>query len=312
MNPLHPAGLAAALPGERIGITGRAGRLVLYAAGEGPALLLIHSINAAASAAEVRPLAAHFAASRRVFSLDLPGFGLSERSDRHYSPRLMTDAVLAAVEEVRRQTGGAAVDALALSLSSEFLSRAAVEAPAAFRSLALVSPTGFSGRGRPLRGPPGASRGKPWIYRLLRGPGWGRSLYRGLTRPAVIRYFLRRTWGSDAIDETLWRYDIQTARQPGAEFAPLYFLSGELFSADIHTVYESLSLPVWLSHGVRGDFTDYSASARVAGRPNWRISVYPTGALPHFEVPAQFCADYAAWLADPADAPGFSRQAAGT
>ena len=108
----------------------------------------------------------------------------------------------------------------------------------------------------------------------------------------MIRYFLERTWGSKDIDETLWAYDLQTTRQPGAEHAPLHFLSAGLFSSDIHTVYEQLTPPVWLSHGVRGDFTDYSRKTMVEGRPDWHVSVFATGALPYFEVPGEFMAAY--------------------
>ena len=292
--------LPPALPGKRFDLSSAAGRLSLYDSGSGPPLLLIHSINAAGSAAEMRPLQGYFTASRRVFCLELPGFGWSERTDRRYSPRLMTDAVLAAVAEIKSLTGETAIDALALSLSCEFLSRAAVERPDHFRSLALVSPTGLSGR-RDLRGPPGTTRGKPWLYRLLRGPtrmpGWRRRVYGWLTRPAVIRYFLRRTWGSRAIDDELWLYDIKTAREPGAEFAPLYFLSGHLFSADVHSVYERLTQPVFLSHGVRGEFTNYRLEGKIADRPNCRLRVYQTGALPYFEERDLFCSDYDSFLA---------------
>jgi hypothetical protein len=164
--------------------------------------------------------------------------------------------------------------------------------------VALVSPTGFMGL-KPWRGAPGSTRGLPWLHRALRGPGagWGGALFRGLTRPGVIRYFLRRTWGGQEIDEVLWAYDVLTTRQPGAEHAPLWFLSAELFSADIHTVYEQLAMPVWMSHGVRGDFTDYRGKVIVEGRPNWRFSVFPTGAMPYFEVPESFCEAYDAFLA---------------
>jgi len=134
---------------------------------------------------------------------------------------------------------------------------------------------------------------------VLRGLGWGGALYRGLTRPAVIRYFLERTWGSKAIDEQLWAQDVLTARLPGAEHAPLYFLSAGLFSADILSVYESLAQPVWLSHGVRGDFTDYGGRRWLEGRGNWRFSVYATGALPFFELPERFVADYDRFLEGP-------------
>jgi pimeloyl-ACP methyl ester carboxylesterase len=293
--------LPAAVDGTRFVFEKRAGVLNAYEAGKGVPLLLIHSINAAASAAEVAPLVSYYAKTRRVYALDLPGFGFSERSDRRYDPRLMTDAIHDVVDQIRRRCGDAPIDALALSLSCEFLARAAAEFPAAFRTLALVSPTGFRGR-RSRRAPPGTTLFKPWAHRLLSAPGWSESLYGLLTRPGVIRYFLRRTWGSSAIDERLWRYDVLTARQNGARFAPLYFLSGGLFSGDIHSVYEQLAMPVWMSHGVRGDFTDYRGQTLVEGRRNWRLSVFPTGALPFFEVPDRFMAEYDAFLESPPNA----------
>ena len=290
--------LPAAVDGERSEFASVAGRLSAYVAGHGPPLLLVHSINASASAAEMRPLHAHYSATRTVFSIDLPGYGFSDRSDRDYTPRLMTDAVHAITAQIRARCGPAPIDALALSLSCEYLARAAAEAPDAYRSIALVSPTGFRGL-TPWRGAPGSTRGKPWLYKTLRGPGgrWGNAVFRQLTRPGVIRYFLRRTWGSDDIDEGLWAYDVLTTQVAGAEHAPLHFLSAELFSADIHTVYEQLGMPVWMSHGVRGDFTDYRGKGIVEARPNWHFSVFPTGALPYFEVPDDFCTAYDRFLA---------------
>ena len=279
--------IPSAVPGQRLRLNGAAGPLHVYVAGDGPPLLLVHSVNAAASAAEVRPLHEHFAATRTVWSPDLPGYGFSDRSDRAYSPRLMTDALHDVLAAIRQRHGDAPVDALALSLSCEFLARAAVEQPAHLRRLALVSPTGFMGT-TARRGPRGSTRAVPGLLRALRGPGWGGALFRGLTRPGVIRYFLQRTWGAKDIDETLWAYDVLITRAPGAEHAPLHFLGGHLFSADIHTVYEALSQPVWVTHGVRGDFTDYRGLQIVSNRPNWHVDVLPTGALPHFEVPARF------------------------
>lgn len=301
--PLHR--LPAALSGERVEFDSEAGRLSVYVAGSGPPLLLVHSINAAASAAEMRPLHEHYRHSRTVFSVDLPGYGFADRSDRPYTPRLMTDAVHAVVEQMRVRCGTAPTDALAVSLSCEYLARAAAEAPNRYRTVALVSPTGFRGL-RPWRGAPGSTRGQRWLYRALRGPGhsWGSALFRGLTRPGVMRYFLRRTWGSAAIDETLWAYDVITARVPGAEHAPLHFLAADLFSADIHTVYEQLEMPVWMSHGTRGDFTDYRGKTIVEGRPNWRFSVFQTGAMPYFEVLEAFCSEYDRFL----DVPTARRQ----
>lgn len=293
---VHDDQTPPAVSGERFYTQGDAGRVACYVAGSGPPLLLVHSVNAAASAAEVRPLYEHYRASRTVYAIDLPGFGASERSDRVYTPRLMTDALLQVLDAIATRGHASPVNALAVSTGCEFLARAAAEHPERLDHLALVSPTGLRGK-VPRRGPAGSTRGLPWLYRALRGPGWGGALYLGLTRPAVIRYFLERTWGSKAIDEQLWAYDVLTARLPGSEYAPLYFLSGGLFSADILSVYESLTQPVWLSHGTRGDFTDYQGRSWLEGRGNWRFSVYPTGALPHFELPERFIADYDDFLA---------------
>ena len=289
--------LPAAVSGKRFEFDSAAGRLSAYVAGDGPPLLLVHSVNAAASAAEVRPLHERYRQTRTVYSLDLPGYGFSNRSDRRYTARMMTDAVLAATTQVHARHGESPIDALAVSLSCEFLARASSERPQSYRSLALVSPTGFSG-GRARRGPAGSTLAMPWLLAALRGPGWGGPLFRALTRPSVIRYFLRRTWGGDDIDDALWAYDIATTRQPGAEYAPLYFLSGGLFSADIHTVYEALTVSVWMSHGVRGDFTDYRARTIVEGRPNWRFDVFQTGAMPYFELFDEFCVAYDRFLAE--------------
>ena len=271
-------------------------RVAVFQSGEhGPPLLLIHSINAAASTAEVEPLRMRYGSGRRVYCIDLPGFGESDRSDRIYTARLMTDAIVKAASEVCATTGNP-IDALAVSLSCEFLARAASENPTLFRSLAFVSPTAFTGT-KTLRGPAGATRGKEWLYKLLRGPGWGAGLYRQLTRPKVIRYFLERTWGSKNIDEGLWRADVLTSRHPGAHFAPLYFLSAILFSADIHNVYDSIRVPVWVSHGQRGDFVDYRQLPTFAERDHWHVTVFDTGAMVYFEELNAFAEEYGRFLA---------------
>lgn len=292
-----PDSLAPACPGDRRDITGPFGRLTLYSAGVPGAtpLVLVHSVNAAASAFEVRPVYEAFARTRPVVAPDLPGFGLSERSDREYSVRLMTDAVHATVDAVRAAHGGVPVDALAVSLGCEFLARAAVERPEAYRRLALVSPTGFQ-RGARADGAPGGHRGVGWLRRMVAPAAVGETIFRNLTRPGVIRYFLRRTFGHEAIDEGLWAYDCATTRVAGARFAPLAFVSGYLFSTDAQALYRRLTQPVWMCHGVRGDFTDYGSKIEFTGRSHWRCTEYDSGALPHFELREDFLRDCRAFF----------------
>ncbi len=289
--------LAPALEAEPLDLHGRSGRLAGYVRGEGDPMLLLHSINAAGSAYEVRPIFEHFAPSRRVFAPDLPGFGRSDRSDRRYDVGLYVDAVHDALDEIEKRCGAGPVDALALSLSAEFVARAARDAPDRFRSLALVTPTGFRSGSQALRGPEGSNREVPLLHGLLTLPPWRDGLYGLLTRPGTIRYFLRRTWGSSDIDEGLARYDELTTRQPGACHAPYAFLCGRLFSRDIRDVYEALTLPVWLAHGTRGDFKDFSEADWTRRAANWTVQAFESGALPHFEVPERFFPGYERFLA---------------
>ncbi len=288
--------LPPALDAERRTLEGRAGRLACYVAGDGEPLLLVHSINAAGSAYEVRPIFEHFATRRRVYAPDLPGFGASDRSERRYDVRLYVDAIHDVRGEIARECPGRPLDALALSLSSEFLARASNEAPDAFRSLALVTPTGFRAGSERLRAPAGSTREVRGLHALLTLPLWRRGLYGLLTRPGTIRYFLRRTWGSDAIDAGLAAYDDATTDPPGAEHAPYAFLCGRLFSRDVRTVYESLRVPVWLAHGTRGDFADFRGADWARGHERWTVRAFDTGALPHFEQPEAFFAGYEGFL----------------
>ncbi len=299
------ARLPHAVEGERRGIRGRSGWLGYYVAGEGRPLLLLHSINAAGSAYEVRPVFAHFARSRRVYAPDLPGSGCSERSAREYDVGLYVAAVHDMLDEIERDCGPAPPDVLALSLTAEFAARAAIEGQSRFRSLALITPTGFDARSDSLRGAEGSTREIPFLHALLTAPPWRRALYGLLTRPGTIRYFLRRTWGSIEIDEGLAAYDDVITKLPGAEHAPLAFASGRLFSRDIRRVYEALRLPVWLAHGTRGDFQDFRGADWVRGRAGWTVEAFDTGALPHFERPQTFCEAYERFLAslpEPAEA----------
>ena len=105
---------------------------------------------------------------------------------------------------MRQANGGAAVDVLGLSLSAEYVARAQRDAPHSMRRVALVSPTGFS-RAKRRYGPPESTLGLAWLYKTFTWPFWSDGIYRNLTRPGVIRYFLERTWGSKNISEALWR-----------------------------------------------------------------------------------------------------------
>jgi pimeloyl-ACP methyl ester carboxylesterase len=297
--------LPPALAGRRIEVAGQGPDLCAYASepalreasatqADAVPLLLVHSVNASASAAEVRPLFQHYGARRPTLALDLPGFGASQRGALSYTPALMAASVLRAVEQFRAQGFTQPIDVLALSLSCEFVTIAALQQPTWFRSVALVNPTGLESR-REARFANGRTKDKPWLRRLLDAPT-GEPLFRLLTTSASMRWFLERTWGSPVIDETLLAYDEVTSRQPGARHAPAAFIASALFTEGIAERYALIAPPVWLAHGVRGEFADFGGLSRIGPPAHWRWETFGTGAMPHLEAPRLFISRYDAFL----------------
>ncbi len=267
---------------ERIAGTGT-GFLNYYAdsSGEGRPLVLIHSINAAGSSYEMRPLFEHYHGKRPVYALDLPGFGFSERADREYSPALYAQAVIDLLE----QRIGVPADVIALSLGSEFAARAAYLRPDLFHSLTLISPSGFTRRENTKASQRASgSSASDTALALFRFPLWSQGLYDVLTTHSSIRYFLKQSF-EGVPDEGMIAYDYLTAHQRGARFAPFYFVSGKLFSRHIREeVYEKLTLPVLVLYD-RDEFVRFDMLPHMLEQcPNWRaVRITPTRGLPHFE-----------------------------
>jgi pimeloyl-ACP methyl ester carboxylesterase len=238
--------------------------------GDGRPLVLIHSINAAASAYELKPVFEAYQGQRPVYALDLPGFGLSPRVDRVYSPRLYTDVIIEFLElEI-----GQSADVVALSLGSEFAARAASERPDLIASLVLLSPTGVDGEQQQIN---------EGLYDLLSFPLWSQAFYDALTLPRIIRAFLEPSFAGP-VDEGLVEYDVRAANEPGARFAPLYFVGGRLDSADIYSIYQQLEQPVLIIYD-QDQFVNFDALPNLLdANPNINAErIAPTRGLPQFE-----------------------------
>jgi pimeloyl-ACP methyl ester carboxylesterase len=278
----RPAPLPAAVDAPRDHLfCPQAGRIAYYHAPceTGRPLLLVHSINAAPSTFEVKPLFERYAGTRPVYSIELPGFGLSERIDRAYTPTLYASALQALLEQVIMEPA----DLVALSLSAEFAARAAIAAPDRVATLTLISPTGFSTRPLP---PPALGR---FMHRILRTRLWSQGLYDLVSSRRSIRYYLGKSFVG-APPQSLLDYAYATARQPGARHAPLMFLSTQLFTRQAFTeLYEKLD---WLAVLAVADRDPYVTFERlpelVATKPNWQQRrLAPHLGMPHWERPLE-------------------------
>lgn len=263
----------------------RAGRLGYYSdtSGKGVPLVLVHSVNAAPSAYEIKPLFEHFRGKRPVYALDLPGFGFSDRSERLYSPLLFQNAITDFLEEIV----GAPADVIVLSLSSEFAALTAVHAPTRIRSLVMISPTGFNqprvdkiSEAAQLRGTQNTA------YAGLAVPLWNRPLYDLISSRPSIQFFLNQSF-EGLVPPDMVDYAYQTSHQPGAQFAPTYFLSGKLFTPAVReTVYQMVSQPVLVIYDRDPHVRFDMLPGFLQTQSNWRcVRISPTKGLPHWEQP---------------------------
>ncbi len=264
----HRRRLRPALDAPLNRFSGSAGELSYYAdkSVDGRPLLLIHSVNAAASAIEMKPLFERYRATRPVYAFDLPGFGFSSREDRSYNAELYTQAIVEMID--REISGEHPVDIVALSLSSEFAALAAIASPHSIRSLTLISPTGFGPQSRPHLSLPVASQA---FYDLV------------TSRPS-LRYYLNKSFCSKVPSE-LVDYAYETSHQPGAKYAPLAFLNGTPFTEDIRSrYYGALQVPVLALYDRDPYVTFEELEPFVRNHMNWvAVRIPETCGLPHWE-----------------------------
>ncbi|MFP3913592.1 MAG: alpha/beta fold hydrolase [Actinomycetota bacterium] len=283
----HQMEIGPPLPGSHQDIDdGSGGQMAVYhqEGGTGTPVLLVHSVNAAASSYEMRPLYTRLGAERPVWAMDLPGFGASDRGQRPYTPRMMELAIDQALSRI-----GQPAHVVALSLGCEFAARAAIDRPDLVKSLALLSPTGFGHTRRPSL----------LLAAFLRFPLWSQAVFDGISSRSSIRYFLDRTF-TGPVDEMLVEYAYRSAHQPGARHAPIAFLTGELFTPTaMETLYSQVKSPSLVLYD-RDPFVDFHRLPEfLAGRDGWNaVRVEGTSGLPHWDKPAETLdALHAHWVA---------------
>lgn len=263
------------------------GTLNVYAdrSGAGRPLLLIHSVNAAASAYEMRPIFEHYRGRRPVYALDLPGYGMSDRTDAVQTPEAFAKAIVAVLDKMI----GEAADVIALSLGCEFAARAALLRSDLVHSLAFISPTGFNARGTGRATQQAVEQDKTEdAYRLLARPLWAQALFDLIATRRSIEFFLKQSFVGP-VPPALIDYAYATSHQPGARYMPLRFIGGLLFTREARSVlYEPLTPPVLVIYD-RDAFSGFDAlpdfvAARSTAHANWQTArIEPTRGLPHFE-----------------------------
>jgi pimeloyl-ACP methyl ester carboxylesterase len=237
-------------------------RVACYTAGAGPAILLIHSINAAASSFEVRRPFAALRTDHRVFALDFLGFGGSDRPQRMYC----ADDYIDLISDFARDTIGQGAVVIASSLGAAYTIRAAARDGDLFGPLILICPTGIRNLAHPQQPGP--------VYRALASP-FGDLVFRLLASRSSIAYFLRAQSYYDpaVVTNELIEGFYRAAYQAGAKWAPICFLTG-LLNCDVRDAFGQLRQPILLVWGRQADLTPLrSADDFLARNPRARLAV---------------------------------------
>jgi pimeloyl-ACP methyl ester carboxylesterase len=251
--------------------------------GDGSPIVFLHSINAAGSSYEMKPLFDALARTteRPLYALEWLGFGRSDRPPVRYTPALYQ-------RQLRRflsEHVGTPADVVALSLACEFAAGVAAALPFLFRRLVLLAPTGLSihsERSAFRRAAVGLSS-RIGVFEWFFAP---------LTQRDVLRDFYEQQVFAPAtpVPEALVEYAFQTSHVAGAPHAPRFFVQGDLFLHHAtRRAYAQLAIPTLLILPTltRGKIQAFDlAEDVVAQNPSFlRKASIESGLLPQWEQP---------------------------
>lgn len=263
--------------------------------GDGPPLLLIHSIGAGCSSYEFRNVWKSLAEKYTVYALDLIGFGKSDKPDLVYTAETFIHLLDDFCRQVIGVGGGRGeTDVIASSLSAAYVITLSQRDPSIFRRLVLVCPTGME----ELEKAPGTKGGV--VRTALKAPVLGTSVYNAITSRASIRSYLARNVYANPtfVSEEVVNQYHTSAHQPGGDRVLPSFIGGQL-NANVREAFKGvvdLPLLVWGRQAKETPLTQ--AEAFLSANPHAKLEVIEdAGLLPHEEQPDAFLAAVRPFLA---------------
>ena len=266
--------------GDEGWFTWRGHRIAWTKRGGGPPVLLVHGIHPTASSFEWRFNVDELARDHTVFTIDLLGFGRSDRPAIRYSARLYLALLTDFVAQVIAQP----VVIAASSLSAAYAIVLGARDPGRFPALILIAPTGLVR----LHKSPSAA-GDVARY-AVDSPVLGTAVFNAMVSRRSIRDYLERHYvdgeiATDELVESLYA----TSHQPGAKYAPSAFVSGHL-NLDVRRALRRLLQPallVWGEQAIETPVEDVRGFRAL--RPEMDVAILdPAGSLPHDERPDEF------------------------
>jgi len=277
-----------------------------FCGGSGPPLVLVHGLGSSASVEfyyNLEPLAAH----HRVFAIDLPGFGRSDKPVLAYT----IDLFVRAVSDLMASEGIERAAVMGVSMGGRVALGLALDSPEKVERLVLVDALGIGAPRRVL------------AYSVLLTRGLGELTLRGTARalrqmnPAIIRrfwgWYLKRPNRVDAIwsDERIASHGslLATPEYRAAYLSALRSIAGMRQLRDGVVVEDrlpELRMPTLLIWGAHDHIFPASHARAAKDRiPNGRLQVFDdSGHTPQMEEPERFNRLVLDFLQEPASQRG--------
>jgi pimeloyl-ACP methyl ester carboxylesterase len=257
--------------------------------GDGPPLVLIHSLGPGHDAEQWRDAGLILARHRRVFALDLLGWGHSDKPRVEYDGELNIQLLNDFVEEIVREPTVLA----AAGLAAPYAVQVATDSPEIISGLALSAPVGLE----ILAQEPDLT--DALTNRALRLPLVGTTALNLYTSRAAINRHLRHDIfaAADRVDAARVEHHYLSSHQPGSHLALAALLSGYL-NHDIRSVLSRLDKPVWLGWGRQSTSPTIEAADLWLNRlQEAELEVFEgVGNHPHVEAPQAFADALAVFL----------------
>ncbi len=269
------------LGGERRSFVWRGHEVSYVRRGEGPAVVLVHSIHACAWSMEWRNVVPLLSGRFTTYSMDFLGFGASAHPVLAYTSKLYVDLLEAFLVEVVR----APATLVGSSLGGTYAVAVAARRPEIAPRVCAIGPAGVTR----LVDPGGLANS--WVEDVFRTPHLGRALFSAFVSRASIRFFLKGIYHdpkmmTDEVIDLYW----QSARQDNARLAPAAFL-GMRLNLDIREDLKNMASAFMLVWGESASQTPLREADGVrALKPDAPFVVLPGGDLPHEESPSLFVA----------------------
>ncbi|MEO8561586.1 MAG: alpha/beta fold hydrolase [bacterium] len=265
------------LGGDAGEILWRGHRIAYTRQGQGTPVLLIHGLYAGASSLEWRHTVPALVDRHTVITVDLLGFGRSDRPAARYTPGLYQALLGDVLSRVVRESCAV----VASSLSAAHLIALAARDPRQIAVLALIAPTGVAH----LRDP--EPSGSAATRMLLDAPIVGTTIYHRLTSAASMREYLEAVYADDRlVTPAMVDSYVRAAQQPGGRHVVATLMSGTL-NVDVRAALRRVRQPALVLWGglAKKNPIEHAHAFRVIKHDlEWAL-IPEAGDLPHDERP---------------------------